>query len=171
MLMPTADLGSCTHRPPPRLLHTSAYVSIRQHTSAYVSIRQHTSAYVSIRTYAAATSSTRQHTSAHVSTRQHTQAYVSIRQAVALTTRLLACRAPPPTVTLSRPPSPAFGAWAGGMGDFSVEEVDRVASLEPYLCTRPHLRRKKKKKKEKKEKKEEKTNGRRVQNVSVEEVM
>ena len=31
------------------LLHTSAYVSIRQHTSAYVSIRQHTSAYVIIR--------------------------------------------------------------------------------------------------------------------------
>ncbi len=31
------------------LLHTSAYVSIRQHTSAHVSIRQHTSAHVSIR--------------------------------------------------------------------------------------------------------------------------
>jgi hypothetical protein len=31
------------------VLHSSAYVSIRQHTSAYVSIRQHTSAYVSIR--------------------------------------------------------------------------------------------------------------------------
>ena len=30
------------------VLHTSAYVSIRQHTSAYVSIRQHTSAYVNI---------------------------------------------------------------------------------------------------------------------------
>jgi hypothetical protein len=36
------------------ILHTSAYVSIRQHTSAYVSIRQHTSAYVSIRQHASA---------------------------------------------------------------------------------------------------------------------
>ncbi len=41
------------------MLHTLAYVSIRQHTSAYVSIRQHMSAYVSIR----------QHTSAYVSQR------------------------------------------------------------------------------------------------------
>ncbi len=78
------------------MLHTSAYVRIRQHTSAYVSIRPHricqryacclrphTSAYVSIR----------QHTSAYdpigfagdmhaayVRIRQHTSAYVSIRQ-------------------------------------------------------------------------------------------
>jgi hypothetical protein len=70
------------HRQPQRLLlHTSAYVSIRQHTSAYVSIRQpkrlllprrslHTSAYVSIR----------QHTSAFVGIRRHASAYVSVRQ-------------------------------------------------------------------------------------------
>ncbi len=50
------------------LLHTSAYVSIRQHTSAYVSIRQHTSAYVSIR----------QHTPAYVSISQHTSAEVPL---------------------------------------------------------------------------------------------
>jgi hypothetical protein len=43
-----------------RMLHTSAYVSIRQHPSASVSIRQHTSAYVSIR--------------------QNSSAYVSIRK-------------------------------------------------------------------------------------------
>jgi hypothetical protein len=48
------------------LVHTSAYVSIRQHTSAYVSIRQHTSAYVSIR----------QHTSAYVSIEAHQAAAV-----------------------------------------------------------------------------------------------
>jgi len=73
----------------PTLLHTSAYVSIRQHTSAYVSIRQHTSAYVSRRSALICESkistllpyiynvSIRQHTSAYVSIRQHTSAYVS----------------------------------------------------------------------------------------------
>ncbi len=63
-------VSACFFCPPQHVLHTSAYVSIRQHTSAYVSIRQHMSAYVSIR----------QHTSAYVSIRQHTSAYVSIRQ-------------------------------------------------------------------------------------------
>jgi hypothetical protein len=52
------------------VLHTSAYVSIRQHTLAYVSIRQHTSVH-------AGSSSRRL---AYVSIRQHTSAYVSIRQ-------------------------------------------------------------------------------------------
>ncbi len=69
-----------------KILHTSAYVSIRQHTSAYVSIRQHTSAYVSIRVSASAYVSMRKtiYDTAHVSMRQHasahTSAYVSIRQ-------------------------------------------------------------------------------------------
>jgi hypothetical protein len=54
------------------LMHTSAYVSIRQHTSAYVSIRQHTSAYVSIRGLS--------------------YAYVAVQDAVSATTRLLARR-------------------------------------------------------------------------------
>jgi hypothetical protein len=66
--------GSLRLPPRPPQASPPAYVSLRQHTSAYVSIRQHTSAYVSIS----------QHTSAYVSTRQrtrqHTSAYVSICQ-------------------------------------------------------------------------------------------
>jgi hypothetical protein len=65
-----------------RVLHTSAYVSLRQHKSVveemavYSWIRQHTSAYVSI------TSAYVSITSAYVSIsiRQHTSAYISIRQ-------------------------------------------------------------------------------------------
>jgi hypothetical protein len=78
---------------PAALLHTSAYVSIRQHTSAYASIRQHTSAYVSIRQHTvqllSCPASIRQHTSAYVSIRQHTSAYVSIGPAALLLRQLL----------------------------------------------------------------------------------
>ncbi len=88
------------------LLHTPAYVSIRQHTSATRSItladlssflifaarlrccciRQHTSAHVSIRQHTSAyvfdlrsALALLLHTSAYVSIRQHTSAYVSTR--------------------------------------------------------------------------------------------
>ncbi len=78
----------------PHLLHTSAYVSIRQHSirqhasslpppstpPAYVSIRQHTSAYVSIAYVSMHASSFPLPSTppAYVSIRQHTSAYVSI---------------------------------------------------------------------------------------------